>query len=186
ILSGEVAAGEQLPTSRVLARRLGVARVTVTQAYRQLAAEGFVQSRVGAGTFVTESIMAEQNGQPFKPAVTPWGARLASLEATAETAAADSATAGRPLLTELPANRHLEIDFGFGRSYTQRFPYDVWGRLVARYLSTDDTMLSRYGSADGFEPLRQAIADYLGRARGVHCTGEQVVMVSGAQQALDI
>lgn len=186
ILSGEVAAGEQLPTSRVLARRLGVARVTVTQAYRQLAAEGFVQSRVGAGTFVTESIMAEQNGQPFKPALTPWGARLASLEATAETAAADSATAGRPLLTELPANRHLEIDFGFGRSYTQRFPYDVWRRLLARYLSTDDTMLSRYGSAAGFEPLRQAIADYLGRARGVHCTGEQVVIVSGAQQALDI
>lgn len=188
ILSGEVAAGEQLPTSRALARRLGVARVTVTQAYRQLAAEGFVQSRVGAGTFVAESMMAEQNGQPFKPALTPWGARLASLEATAETAAADPATADRPLLTDIdiPANRHLEIDFGFGRSYTQRFPYDVWRRLLARYLSTDDTMLSRYGSAAGFEPLRQAIADYLGRARGVHCTGEQVVIVSGAQQALDI
>ena len=47
-------------------------------------------------------------------------------------------------------------------------------------------MLSRYGSAAGFYPLRQAIADYLGRARGVRCAAEDVVIVSGAQQAIDL
>jgi GntR family transcriptional regulator/MocR family aminotransferase len=194
ILSGEVVAGEQLPTSRSLARQLGVARVTVTQAYEQLAAEGFVHSRVGAGTFVSESIESGDfaNGEYlFQPVLTPWGARLASLSAAADHAATDPTTADRPLystplLTDSPTGRHLEIDFGFGRSFTQNFPYGVWRRLLARYLSTDDTMLSRYGSAAGFEPLRQAIAAYLGRARGVYCTGEEVVIVSGAQQALDI
>jgi GntR family transcriptional regulator/MocR family aminotransferase len=58
--------------------------------------------------------------------------------------------------------------------------------LLARYLSTDDIMLSRYGSVAGFNPLRQAVADYLRRQRGVLCTPDQVVIISGAQQALDI
>jgi GntR family transcriptional regulator/MocR family aminotransferase len=80
----------------------------------------------------------------------------------------------------------LEIDFGFGRSFSHIFPYDIWRRLLDRYLSTDDVMLSRYGSVAGFYPLQQALADYLGRWRGVRCTAEQVVIVNGAQQALDI
>jgi GntR family transcriptional regulator / MocR family aminotransferase len=78
------------------------------------------------------------------------------------------------------------IDFGFGRSFPHIFPYDVWRRLLARYLSTDDAMLSRYGSVAGFYPLRQALADYLTRWRSVICRPEQVVIVSGAQQALDL
>jgi GntR family transcriptional regulator/MocR family aminotransferase len=106
---------------------------------------------------------------PFHPRLTAWGQRAIDV--------------GRP--ARAPAGR-AEIDFGFGRSFAELFPYDVWRRLLARYLSTDDAMLSRYGSAAGFFPLRQAVADYLGRARGVRCAPEQVVIVSGAQQALDI
>ncbi|MCP4361503.1 MAG: PLP-dependent aminotransferase family protein, partial [Chloroflexi bacterium] len=79
-----------------------------------------------------------------------------------------------------------EIDFGFGRSFPHIFPYDIWRRLLARYLSTDDVMLSRYGSVAGYLPLRQALADYLHRWRGVHCHADQIVIVNGAQQALDI
>jgi GntR family transcriptional regulator/MocR family aminotransferase len=197
ILDGDIPAGERLPASRTLAQQLGVARVTITQAYEQLAAEGFLQSRVGAGTFVAEDLNlagSESGGRPYQPALSSWGMRLESL--VAEVAESDGSAAG-PSLSEhpsadrspfsgFPAGRHLEIDFGFGRSFTQLFPYDIWRRLLARYLSTDDAMLSRYGSTAGFEPLRQAIADYLIRARGVRCTEEQVVIVSGAQQALDI
>jgi GntR family transcriptional regulator/MocR family aminotransferase len=188
ILDGEMGGGERLPASRALAQQLAVARVTVTQAYERLAAEGFVHSRVGAGTFVTESLdLADPggDGRPYQPALSPWGLRLGELAAELESHA-DYPDADRSSLLDLRAGRHLEIDFGFGRAFTQLFPYDIWRRLLARYLSTDDTMLSRYGSAAGFEPLRQAIADYLVRARGVRCTGEQVVIVSGAQQALDI
>ncbi|MCZ7667560.1 MAG: aminotransferase class I/II-fold pyridoxal phosphate-dependent enzyme [Chloroflexi bacterium] len=57
---------------------------------------------------------------------------------------------------------------------------------MARYLSTDDAMLSRYGSVSGFMPLRQALADYLARYRSLNCTPEQIVIVSGAQQVLNI
>lgn len=78
------------------------------------------------------------------------------------------------------------IDFGFGRSFPHIFPYEIWRRLLNRYLSTDDTMLSRYGSVAGFTLLREAVADYLHRLRGVNCTTEQVVIVGGMQQALDV
>lgn len=173
ILDGRLPPGVRLPPSRQLARDSGVARVTVVEAYRQLEAEGFVVSRVGAGTFVAPNLPLEATerrpADAFRPALTPWGRRAVEVGRSARE------TAGRP-----------EIDFGVGRSFAELFPYDVWRRLLARYLSTDDAMLSRYGSPAGFFPLREAVADYLRRARGVRCVAEQVVIVSGAQQALDI
>ena len=173
ILSGELPPETQLPPTRDLARAAGVARVTVVEAYRQLAAEGFIESRVGAGTFVAPGLNAapvDDAPSPFRPRLTEWGRRAVEVGRSAHV------TDGvRP-----------EIDFGLGRSFAELFPYGVWRRLLARYLSTDDAMLSRYGSPAGFLPLRQAVADYLGRARGVRCAAEQVVIVSGAQQALDI
>ncbi len=176
ILTGELAPGTRLPASRRLAGEMGVARVTVVRAYEQLAAEGFVESRVGAGTFVVNAPLGSQNEtepvpQQYKPALTDWGKRVLSLEKSAE---------------RTSENFRPEIEFGFGRSFAEQFPYDVWRRLLGRYLSTDDAMLSRYGSAAGFYPLRQTIAEYLVRARGVRCTAEEVVIVSGGQQALDI
>jgi GntR family transcriptional regulator/MocR family aminotransferase len=172
ILAGELPPGARLPATRDLAREAGVARVTVVQAYRQLEAEGFVASRVGAGTFVAAGPATAPPDEPasFRPALTEWGRRAVEMGHSARQ----------------PDGGRAEIDFGLGRSFAELFPYDVWRRLLARYLSTDDAMLSRYGSPAGFFPLRQAVADYLGRARGVRCAPEQVVIVSGAQQALDI
>jgi GntR family transcriptional regulator/MocR family aminotransferase len=158
-----------------------VARITVTQAYEQLEAEGYVISRPGAGTFVAENLPESERQTPamtpssrppaaFTPTLSSWGRRVLEVGHEDQT---DRAT--RP-----------PIDFGFGRSFPHIFPYEIWRRLLARYLSTDDVMLSRYGSAAGFYPLRQTMADYLARLRGVHCTPEQVAIVNGAQQALDI
>jgi GntR family transcriptional regulator/MocR family aminotransferase len=176
ILAGELPPGARLPAARRLAAETGVARITIAHALEQLAAEGFVESRVGSGTFVSAApIPGADNGRPptapFRPTLAEWGRRALALD--------------RPSARADETGR-AEIDFGFGRSFAERFPYDVWRRLLGRYLSTDDAMLSRYGSAAGFYPLRQAIADYLARARGVRCAADEVVIVSGAQQALDI
>ncbi len=172
ILHGELAPGSRLPASRALARREQVARVTIMQAYEQLQAEGYIVSRRGSGTYVADDIIdlqLEAETASFIPRLSSWGKRVLAHEA------ASSRNKVRP-----------EIDFGFGRSFSHIFPYDVWRRLLARYLSTDDIMLSRYGSVAGFTPLRQAVAAYLERQRGVRCSAEQVVIISGAQQALDI
>ena len=176
ILSGQLPAGSRLPPSRSIAKQLNLARVTVTTAYEQLQVEGYVVSRVGAGTFVAESFpldrqVSNSHNESFLPSFSQWGRRI---------------LASPMVLDQNRANIRPEIDFGFGRSFPHIFPYDTWRRLLARYLSTDDTMLSRYGTVAGFSPLRQAVADYLVRLRGVRCTAEEVVIVSGMQQALDI
>ncbi len=170
ILSDALPAGTALPSSRDLAGKYHVARVTVTTAYEQLQAEGFVTAHVGAGTRVADALAALHEPEPFRPTFSKWGEGVA-----ASGQAVVEAVVTKP-----------EIDFGFGRSFPHIFPYDIWRRLLARYLSTDDTMLSRYGSVAGFHPLRAAVANYLRRLRGVNCTAEQVVIVSGIQQALDI
>ena len=169
VLSGDLSSGTQLPSSRQLARDLGVARITVTQAYDHLQAEGYLVGRPGAGVFVAEALPLLQEKRPFIPTLSNWGNRV---------------LAAAP--NDLPTGSRPAIDFGIGRSFAQIFPYDVWRRLLARYLSTDDAMLSRYGSVAGYLPLRQALADYLAQYRGINCTPEQVVIVSGAQQVLDI
>ncbi|MFQ5399537.1 MAG: PLP-dependent aminotransferase family protein [Anaerolineae bacterium] len=176
ILDGRWPPGARLPASRQLAREWGVGRVTVTQAYEQLQAEGYITGRRGAGTFVVDTLPLQKEpssltaAKTFAPELSEWGQRVAAAGLDAERS---------------PQTRPL-MDFGFGRSFPHIFPYDIWRRLLARYLSTDDVMLSRYGSVAGFYPLRQAIASHLARLRGVRCTPEQVVIVSGAQQALDI
>ena len=172
ILEGNLPAGTKLPSSRSLAGQNGIGRITAIQAYKQLQAEGFVKSRSGAGTFVAESLPQTPptlRDEQFNPKLSSWGQRM---QAGARSPRRDK--------------QRLEIDFGFGRSFPHIFPYDIWRRLLARYLSTDDVMLSRYGSPAGFFPLRQALADYLVRQRGVVCSPQQVVIVSGVQQALDI
>ena len=170
ILTVQVAAGTRLPATRKFAAHLGVARVTVAQAYQLLEKEGFVESRQGAGTFVTAVSPISETEQPFRPTLSPWGVRMLALEKG----------------HHHPTTQRSEIDFGFGRSFPHIFPYDIWRRLLARYLSTDDVMLSRYGSVAGFYPLRVALADYLAEWRGVRCTPEQIVVVNGAQQAIDL
>jgi len=172
ILQGMLISGDRLPSSRKLASRLGIGRITVIQAYEQLQAEGFIETYRGSGTFVTGGIpntTLKGQSQLFSPPLSNWGQRVMNQQ-----------------LTHKQENMRLEIDFGFGRSFSHIFPYDIWRRLLARYLSTDDIMLSRYGSVAGFAPLREAVAAYLARQRGVRCTAQQIVIVSGAQQALDI
>jgi GntR family transcriptional regulator/MocR family aminotransferase len=176
ILAGAFPAGSRLPAVRVLASEQRLARVTVAAAYKQLEAEGYVASRVGAGTFVAGVVQNRTVTEPdpaaqFRPALSRWGRRVM-----------EAGPGPRPAARTIrPA-----IDFGFGRSFPHIFPYEVWRRLLDRYLSTDDVMLSRYGSVAGFTPLREAVAGYLREMRGVHCAAEQVVIVGGMQQALDV
>ncbi|MEM7116637.1 MAG: GntR family transcriptional regulator, partial [Chloroflexota bacterium] len=169
ILNGTLPPSKRLPATRRLAAEHQVARVTVLQAYEQLEAEGFVEGRPGAGTYVVDNLPVSRGGQngrlrssqSYQPKFSNWGTRVAGSSAI-----------------ERPKATRPDIDFGFGRAFPHIFPYDVWRRILGRYLSTDDVMLARYGSVAGFAPLRQAVADYLMRLRGVNCSPDQVVIVS--------
>ena len=180
ILLGAWTAGARLPTSRQLAEQYDMARMTVQQALDQLQAEGYIVTRPGAGVFVTDDLLlpdALHTAEPAAPRFSHWGGRLQASRPVRSQSGRTSTLRNQP---------HIDIDFGFGRSFATIFPYDIWRKMLSRYLGTDDAILTRYGSIGGFEPLREAIATYVSRWRQIDCTAEQVVIVNGIQQAIDI
>lgn len=182
ILAGRPAPGTRLPSTRALALDLGLSRNVVMMAFEQLMAEGYVEGRVGAGTFVSatlpdSSLAAWNQPRTARAAATP--SRL-SAHARRVQALAPLPPPGAPATTK------LRYDFRYGIPAVEDFPHAIWFRLLARRARSASIRTLRYGKARGFEPLRRAIADYLTRSRGVVATHEQVIVVNGSQQALDL
>ena len=179
ILDGRLAPGTQLPATRVLARSLGVSRTTVVGAFEQLIAEGYLDGKVGAGTFVAHVLPDDQLrvvGQtPRSASMSPQMLRLSQrgtrLAATPVSAAADVGPP-RAFRPGLPA--------------LDEFPFRTWQRLQQQCFREMQPDLLTYGEAAGYRPLREAIAAYLGASRGVSCMPEQVIVVAGSQQGLDL
>jgi GntR family transcriptional regulator/MocR family aminotransferase len=175
ILEGRLAAAARLPASRTLAAELGLSRTTVLSAFEQLIAEGFLESRRGSGTFVTEDLPqefpktsgrtgpAQQRRQG--PVVSRRGRSLASVNRPA-------ARSVRPFAPGMPA-----ID---------AFPFGLWSRLLASSWRSPEASLPALGQSGGYAPLRRAIADYLRSARNLRCGPDQVVVVGGAQSAIHL
>ena len=163
ILDGRFGRGARLPATRDLARQYGVARGTVVAVFEQLQSEGYVTSRVGSGTRVSGQI-PEDLWQP---------------------APARAAVRQPPPASRFPPPTPLRPFHPFEPALDQ-FPMELWTRIAARRLRRATRALLGCGDVRGYAPLREAIAAYLGSSRGVRCIADQVVIVSGAQQALDL
>jgi GntR family transcriptional regulator / MocR family aminotransferase len=183
ILSGELKDGMKLPSTRALADELNVSRNTVLNAYRQLLAEGYLESREGSGTFVAHVLPDLLLTAPHPDWRTPKAARHSRAEsprpffsarAQAQIAVSQPPTVGkpRPFLAEVPA--------------LDAFPYQLWSRLVVRQARRMPVNSFMYQDSAGYRPLREAIAAHVAVSRQVHCTLEQVMIVPGSQGALDL
>jgi GntR family transcriptional regulator/MocR family aminotransferase len=179
ILAGQLKAGARLPATRALANALAISRNTVMNAYAQLLAEGYIEGEVGSGTYVARTLPDEllqarahtTEGQQLPrvgQALSRRGARLASNQVPMSGFSTEF-IAFRPGLPALDA-----------------FPYELWARLVARRWRRPQRSLLGYGDPTGYGPLREAIAAYLGESRAVRCQAQQVIVVAGSQQALDL
>lgn len=169
VLDGRLRPGERLPPSRELARRLSVSRMTVTAAYDRLAIEGFVQSRIGAGTFVREHV-----AQPVRRTRKSGVRGVLQPRQVWETIRTSSAFV-----------RPARYDFRSGLPDASLFPNDAWRRLVARQLGRR-TIAGAYGDPAGDAGLREAIARHIGVSRGVRVAADDVTITNGTQQGLDI
>jgi GntR family transcriptional regulator/MocR family aminotransferase len=170
VLDGRLRSGERLPPTRELARQLDVSRNTVALAYERLTAEGFLVGRVGAGTFVCATPPAPATMPATQTGVVP------PRPVWQELADADDATqAGPP-----------QYDFSVGVPDARRFPAEAWRRQVARQLRDLPTTETNYGDPAGHAELREEIARHIGLARSVRVPPSQVLVTSGAQQALDL
>ena len=179
VLRGHFAPGQKMPSTRVLAADLGVSRNTVLNAFDQLKAEGYLEGLSGSGTYVARALPDELTQAPTSRPTKP--ATLAStprLSAFGERVARLDHLRARSIFVARP--------FQAGVSAIEQFPYDTWARITNRQWKSRPSGLLPYSEAAGYLPLRRAVADYLRVARAVRCDAEQVIIVSGSQQAIDL
>lgn len=172
ILDGRLAPGARLPSSRDFAHQYELSRGTAVSVLERLQAEGYISSRVGFGTWVNR---VEAPHSARSAAATPAYIRRAiSIYKRRPQPWVESAFVGgvRPFRIGVPA--------------MNEFPSEVWGRIAASRARNFRTWLKNEADRRGFRPLRDAIAEYLRTSRGVRCTADQIVLVSGIQQALDL
>ncbi|MYM29848.1 aminotransferase class I/II-fold pyridoxal phosphate-dependent enzyme [Duganella sp. CY15W] len=173
-------AGSKLPSSRDLARDLGIARNTVIAAFEQLAAEGYVTSAQGSGTYVADlqAHSASMRGTGVQP--------KGRTSARAAPRAALLSKRGQEL-TSYAAGPQFEIQpFAAGDPDFSTFPFKLWQRLQNRVWREARNDLLDYGQSGGHLPLRQAITEYLRISRSVKVEVEQVMITGGTQQSLDL
>jgi GntR family transcriptional regulator/MocR family aminotransferase len=163
ILTGRFRGGERVPSTRDLARTLEVARTTVTSAYEQLISEGYLEAAHGSGTFVCRELPD------------------------------DLLRTRRPRAPRAPVPEAITTVFAGALNFSQwrpdlnEFPFTLWRRLLNRHLRTFRPELFDYArTSAGFAPLREEIAAYVARSRAVNCTADQVLIVNGSQQGLDL
>ena len=168
ILDGLLRPGQRIPSTRVLAVELDVSRLPVLTAYDQLLHEGYLDGRVGSGTFVSAALPDDflQSPVPHAVITRPIGVRRIP---QSPPTARDEGGLG-PFRMSLPA--------------LDQFPHAAWARLVARHAHTLTHEQMAYGDPAGLVPLREAIAEHLRAARAVRCEADQVLIVSGSQAAL--
>ncbi|WP_407518762.1 PLP-dependent aminotransferase family protein [Methylobacterium oryzisoli] len=174
IAQGVYGPGARLPSTRALAAELGVSRTTVTAAYEQLIAEGYLETRQGARARVAPGLAvraAEPDGPPplrSAPRLSAFGRRLIA--------------ASVPFW---PAPDRPVADFRYGDLAGADFPALAWRRALDGALVRRPARLA-YADPRGLPELRSALQGYLWRARGLRCAPEQIVVVNGSQQALDL
>ncbi len=178
ILAGALPAGTPLPSTRELARQLAISRITAVTAYEQLSAEGYVEARRGSATRVRD-VSPDAPFERIPPAVGTKGSEL-GLSALGRRVVSD------PLSYYTPDSRP-QVPFAFGAPELPEGFLRLWSRLQRRVTAeAARSALMVYGDAAGYEPLREQIARYLRAWRGVRCSAGDVIVVSGAQQALDL
>jgi GntR family transcriptional regulator/MocR family aminotransferase len=173
VLAGRLKGGTCVPSSRALAAEHGVARITAVQAYERLVAEGYLVPRAGAGLYITESAPEHSLRAPDAPA------------RERKTARAPRASPRRPAppIRERPQGI---LALSPGHPALDAFPWRAWSRITARVHRERPAAALGYGDPRGEPELRKAIADYLGAARGIACEPDQVLVVSGSQQGIDL
>jgi GntR family transcriptional regulator/MocR family aminotransferase len=176
IVRGNLRPGQRVLSSRTLGVELGISRIPVLNAYAQLLAEGYFESRKGAGTFVSDSL--PESLTVCKDRTPP---------------SAEAGSGPRPV-----AQRSLSLSgerppwargwgaFSVHQPAFDRFPFHLWSSIIMRHCRSPRLNAIHNIDPLGTETFREAICTYLRTARAVQCEPGQIMVVSGSQQALEI
>ncbi|MGI9413479.1 MAG: PLP-dependent aminotransferase family protein, partial [Hyphomicrobiales bacterium] len=164
ILEGRLKPRQRLPSSRALARDLGVSRTTTLAAYEQLASEGYIEGRAGSGIYVASELPEDL--------LSARGPIVGLGPGAAQAPAAPTRPAAAP--------------FDAGMPETRGFPFAEWSRQLGRSWRTPSADMLHLTDPAGHLPLRQAIADYLRDMRGLECAADQIFVTASAAQSIAI
>ncbi|CAB3772026.1 MocR-like pyridoxine biosynthesis transcription factor PdxR [Paraburkholderia solisilvae] len=213
VLTSQLPPGTKLPSSRMLAADLRIARNTVLHVYDQLTAEGYVLSTTGSGTYVADTRpdcravdarkAAPSSHQAGEPALAD-AARAGRL-AGAAAGASDARNAAHPASQPLHRTETRDLSVRGKRLIRQagvsakqwgafmpgvpdvsEFPARTWSRLQAKLWKQANPDLLTYAPGGGYRPLRRALSDYLRVARSVNCTPDQIIITTGIHQSIDL
>ncbi|WP_454712069.1 MocR-like pyridoxine biosynthesis transcription factor PdxR [Cupriavidus nantongensis] len=174
IADGTLPPGAPAPSTRGLAAELGVSRTTVTAAYEQLAAEGFLVTARGRAARIASPLAASTPAMP-----------AAARPATAEPVLSRQGRRVAAMALPAPPPEPVRFDFLYGAVAWRDFPALAWRRAwQAELLRQQDSLC--YAAPEGEASLRRALQGYLRRARGLACDAGQIVVVHGSQQAIDL
>ena len=168
IQHGELMAGDALPSSRYLARELGISRNTVLAALDRLLAEGLLVARQGAGVYVADIRHLLTRAELSSPLPVRYSSR------------------GKTLLALSGALSHGHRAFSPGVPALDLFPREQWQRLLRRHYYRAEMSWMDYQTSGGLSELKAALCDYLRLSRAVRCRPEQIVITQGAQQAFEL
>jgi GntR family transcriptional regulator / MocR family aminotransferase len=182
ILHGRLRPGSRLPSTRDLARQYGLARGTIVNAFEQLKSEGYVEGSAGSGTRVSavlpENLLQVTSGHA--------GSRQAASPAIHRKRQAIISDYGRRATLFSGYEKRPTRAFRANLPALDLFPLELWTKITSRCLRRISNRQLMGCDPLGYLPLRQAVADYLGRSRGVRCVPERVAIISGVQEALDL
>lgn len=196
VLDGRLVSGTRLPATRDLAAALSISRNSVVRAYDQLYAEGFIEARVGDGTYVAQ---LPEKALPLKKLSTKLPTGFSTGLCTGLSTKSDklpvitsSKVIHSPALERVIQHPLSLPEKGAPRAFRvgipayDLFPFEVWSKLQAAFWRKPDLRYLCYGDPSGEERLRELIAVYLRTSRGLSCTSEQILITSGAQQGISL
>lgn len=177
ILNGGIQPESRLPASRDLARQYHLSRGTILAALDDLQAEGYLEGRKGSGTYVCKILpehLLPADNPPQQEQHPPLsrGPHLSAFASRVRPFSLYVRPESMAFRTNLPA---LDL-----------FPTTLWAQVSAKRLRGASTRSLLGCEAQGYLPLRRAVAAYAHSSRGVSCSPEQIVIVSGIQEGLDI
>ncbi|VVM42439.1 PLP-dependent aminotransferase family protein [Pseudomonas fluorescens] len=196
VLDGRLASGTRLPASRDLAAALGISRNSVVRAYDQLYAEGFIEGRVGDGTYVAQLMPVAVSPKKLSTKVSTGFST--SLPTALSTNWLDSPVIPSSKVIHSGTFSRIEKNhlprppsgppraFRVGVPAFDLFPFEVWAKLNAAFWRKPNLEQLCYGDPAGDARLRAMIAAYLRSSRGMQCSPEQIVITSGAQQGISL
>lgn len=180
ILNGRFRPGEQIPPSRELASFFNISRTTVLLAFENLLLEGYIKGKSGSGTFINDELPEnllfanqtfEKPGKGLSKKIIPPEAKGIHL---------------KKYLSPERDDYNKFAPFKPGVPDLNEFPYHTWIKLISDTVKNISKSDFGYGNSAGYKPLRKAIADYVRIARAVKCEADQVIIVNGSQQGIDI